>query len=322
MAFHPTFAAILLLTSVFLGHTTTAFTVYPRLTALSSIFLSKSNDNNSNNNAPLKSRLAGNTRPPTVEELQIMDTMIDKLADAKPYDLPTAVQRAYRVISSPQFFLRIAARQDMATSEQEQSKLQALACNLVSTLEAVVSTTSDKLDERAQQLEVIVKAAAEPDSGEFLVPLTVERIAAVRQQLSQLDQSELDDTFLTTLDSWMNKSHKDGMDLMVQVLQKVLQAYAGTVVLYQLQQRSSVAQEKQHDTPTLLHELLQTDADYWDEALQRHDTADLTRLQARVQTTMETIVLGLDAGSMQQKVLAEYLQEMNKRIEAINKIKQ
>lgn len=38
-----------------------------------------------------QSRLEGNTREPTAEELAIIDEMITKLADAKPYELPNAV---------------------------------------------------------------------------------------------------------------------------------------------------------------------------------------------------------------------------------------
>ena len=38
------------------------------------------------------SRLEGNMRPPTKEELALMDEMITKLADAKPYELPNAVR--------------------------------------------------------------------------------------------------------------------------------------------------------------------------------------------------------------------------------------
>ena len=118
-----------------------------------------------------------------------MDEMITKLSHAKPYELPVAVQRAFRVISSPQFFLRIAERIDQCssnestTTEEERQRLEALASNLVSTLDAVVSTAQDKLDGVARDVERVVKAAAEPDSGEFLVPLTEERLEAMRRAL-------------------------------------------------------------------------------------------------------------------------------------------
>ena len=68
-----------------------------------------------------------------------------RLAEAKPYELPNAVRNAFRVISSPQFFMRIAARTDEATNDLEKEKLSALASNLVNTLEAVVETTEEKV---------------------------------------------------------------------------------------------------------------------------------------------------------------------------------
>lgn len=48
---------------------------------------------------PLRSRLEGNSRAPTEQELVIMDEMITKLADAKPYELPNAVRNGKPIIS-------------------------------------------------------------------------------------------------------------------------------------------------------------------------------------------------------------------------------
>ena len=131
-----------------------------------------------------------------------------KLADAKPYELPNAVSRAIRVVSSPQFFLRIAERADKATDEMEKEKLSALAENLVNTIQAVVSMTEDSLDERAKDVERVVKAASEPDSGEFLVPLSIERVESMRKVMEELEGEDLNEAFLTTVDSWMNKAHQ------------------------------------------------------------------------------------------------------------------
>eukprot|EP00429_Kryptoperidinium_foliaceum_P042386 CAMPEP_0176100854 /NCGR_PEP_ID=MMETSP0120_2-20121206/50585_1 /TAXON_ID=160619 /ORGANISM="Kryptoperidinium foliaceum, Strain CCMP 1326" /LENGTH=178 /DNA_ID=CAMNT_0017434903 /DNA_START=18 /DNA_END=550 /DNA_ORIENTATION=+ len=119
--------------------------------------------------APKRSRIEGNQVAPSARDIEVMDEMITKLSNAKPYELPNAVRRAFRVISSPRFFMRIAERTDMAESDDERSKLGALASNLVATLEVVVETTEEQLDERAKEVEDVVKAAAEPESGEFLV---------------------------------------------------------------------------------------------------------------------------------------------------------
>jgi len=263
-----------------------------------------------------RSFFEGNQRPPTEEELQVMDEMIDKLGEAKPYELPNAVQRAFRVISSPQFFLRIAARQDQAADIEQKEKLAALASNLVSTLEAVVSTTEDRLDERSKEVETVVKAASEPDSGEFLVPLLPERIEAMRNELLQLDPSSLDESFLTTLDAWMNKSHQDGMDLMVQILQKCLQMYAGIAISRAREGAKSSSHDVDPAALAVFEKLLSTDAEAWQVVLKQTDASLLPQVQSIVHRDMETIVLSLDAGSMAQRVQAEYLQEMVKRIES------
>jgi hypothetical protein len=70
--------------------------------------------------------------------------------------------------------MRIAVRADETTDATQQETGGARG-HLVSTLEAVVSTTEDRMDERAKDVENVIKAAAEPDSGEFMVPLLPER---------------------------------------------------------------------------------------------------------------------------------------------------
>jgi hypothetical protein len=102
------------------------------------------------------SLIEGNQLDPSEQQKQLMDEMITKLADAKPNELPDAVRRALRVISSPQFFLRIAERTDDAIDDDEKEKLAALASNLVSTLEVVVAAV--ETTEEEETLDDIVRA--------------------------------------------------------------------------------------------------------------------------------------------------------------------
>jgi hypothetical protein len=279
-------------------------------------------DENAENGGPNTSRLLGNNRKPTAAEIQVMDEMITKLSNAKPYELPNAVRRAMRVISTPQFFLRIAERVDMArvwADPVEQEKLSALATNLVSTLEAIVSTAEDRLEERAKEVEEVVKAAAEPESGEFLVPLLPERSEAMRSKLEGLDPSSLDEGFLATVDAWVNKSYQDGMHLMVGILQKVLQTYAGIQISRALKSNDA---RNSTEAATLMEHLLHNDTEVWEAEIQKliqGDTAasSLRALKNEVQRTMETVVLGLETGSLAQRVQAEYLRELVSRIDAI-----
>jgi len=174
--------------------------------------------------------LEGNMREPTPQEISIMDEIITKLSNAKPYELPNVFSKAIRIISSPRFFLRIAERAEIESNPLEKEKLSTLAQNLAFTIEAVVSTTEDKLDDRACVLECVVKAAAEPDSGEFLVPLPPERVESIRVEMEKVDHLDLDEGFLSSVDTWINKSYQDGMDGMVSILQKVLQMYAAIAI--------------------------------------------------------------------------------------------
>ena len=221
--------------------------------------------------------------------------------------------------------MRIAERADTTKDEQEKEKLSALASNLVNTLEAVVETTEEQLDERAKEVETVVKAAAEPDSGEFLVPLLPERIEAMKKKLEGLDESCLDEGFLSTLDAWMNKSHEDGIDGMVGILQKVLQIYAGLQIRRARANQAPGDQnddkkEEQKAAVKLFEKLLQTDTELW-EAEIRAAAKDVPpeKLTSEVQRTMESVVLGLENGSMAQQVQAEYLRELVTRIETVQK---
>jgi hypothetical protein len=214
-----------------------------------------------------------------------------------------------RVISSPKFFIRIAELADACEDIPGKQKLAILAASLASTLEAVVETTEERLEERAKEVEMVVKAAAEPDNGEFLVPLLPERVAAMRKALENLDESSLDECFLSTVDAWMNKSNLDGMDLMVQILQTLLQMYAGT----QIYRARSAHQFNSKPEAELFDRLLQTDCNEWEREIRK------SLMEVSTGCLMEFVVLGLESGSTAQQIQAEYLRELVSRIETIEK---
>lgn len=271
-------------------------------------------------NVPKKSRIEGNQREPSARDIEVMDEMITKLSNAKPYELPNAVRRAFRVISSPRFFLRVAERTDMADGE-EKEKLTAFASNLVAVVEAVVETTEEQLDERAKEVEDVVKAAAEPKTGEFLVPLLPPQVEAMRKKVEAMEPSSLDEGFLSTIDAWMMKSHEDGMDGMVGILQKVLQMYSG-VQIARARERLYSGEGEATSAAKLFDKLLTVDTDMWDAEIRKAIKADEVApksLISEIQKTMESVVLGLENGSMAQRVQAEYLRELVTRTESMQK---
>jgi len=300
------------------------------------------NDEIPSTGTPKFSRLGGNIREPSPQEISVIDDMITKLSNVKPYELPNAVSKAIRVVSSPRFFLRIAERADTEQDPAEKEKLATLAENLTATISAVVSTTEDKLDDRAKSVEDVLKCAAEPDSGDFMVPLSTDRVDAMRDKMNNLDPDSLDEGFLSTVDAWMNKSQQDGMDGMVGILQKVLQIYAGIAISrsrleLQLSVGAAVSNEGQAKADKVLAEkeaagpdsaaafmqrLMAIDTDAWDAELLgtfRKEEIKPNSILSEVQRTIETVVLGLENGSMAQRVQAEFLKELVTRIEIVEK---
>ena len=277
-------------------------------------------------------------RQPTAADLAVIDDMITKLGNAKIYELPAAVAPAIRVISSPQFFLRIAELADATKDPDEKEKLSALAENLVNTIKAVVSMAEDGMADRQRDVETVVKAASEPETGEFLVPLTSERVNAMRIELEKLEPEDLNEGFLTTIDAWMNKVSQDGMDGMVVILQKVLQIYAGTVISrarLRLQANvgaalvgedqavadALVASGGESTASSMFEKLLHVDTDEWNaeikSGIEGSDGVTKDALIGEVQKTMEGVILGLENGSMTQRIQAEFLRELVTRIESV-----
>ena len=120
------------------------------------------------------------------------------------------------------------------------------------------------------------------------------------------------------------------MDGMVTIMQKALQIYAGLQISrarVQLQANvgAAVAGEDQAAADavaaaasTLLEKLLSVDTDFWDVEIQNGISEEVSKesLISEVQKTMESVILGLENGSMVQRVQAEYLRELVTRIEA------
>jgi hypothetical protein len=78
--------------------------------------------------------------------------------------------------------------------------------------------------------------------------------------------------------------------------------------------------EEQKAAAELFEKLLQTDTEMWESEI-RAAANDVPpeKLTSEVQRTMESVVLGLENGSMAQQVQAEYLRELVTRIETVQK---
>ena len=132
------------------------------------------------------------------------------------------------------------------------------------------------------------------------------------------------------------------MDGMVTIMQTALQIYAGTTIArarvrLQANVGAAVSGEDQAAADAvvdatkkgdsgmnsaasdLLEKLLHIDTDDWDVEIRSGIENDVAKedLVSEVQKTMEAVILGLENGSMAQRVQAEFLRELVTRIEAV-----
>ena len=98
-----------------------------------------------------------------------------------------------------------------------------LASKCMKLIETMVEQTESTIQESSKLLENIVATAADPDTGEFQVPLTSESVARMR---AAVDGTAVDERMLNTVYAWIRKSDEDKLDGMVHILQHLLQCYA------------------------------------------------------------------------------------------------
>jgi len=117
---------------------------------------------------------------------------------------------------------------------------------------------------------------------------------------------------------------------MVEILQKCLQQYSGVSILrarknQQIQGKDDNEENDETSPSTaaseLFEEILRIDTDTWDNKIRDGllSSSDLSsqKLINEIQKTMENVVLGLENGSMAQRIQAEFLRELVTRVESV-----
>jgi hypothetical protein len=105
---------------------------------------------------------------------------------------------------------------------------------------------------------------------------------------------------------------------MVEILQKCLQQYSGVSILRARKLANN--ESNKSAAAKLFDKLLEIDTDAWDAEIRngvKSDDLTTQSLIAEIQKTMETVVLGLENGSMAQRVQAEFLRELVSRVESV-----
>eukprot|EP00238_Polyblepharides_amylifera_P013454 CAMPEP_0196586568 /NCGR_PEP_ID=MMETSP1081-20130531/54802_1 /TAXON_ID=36882 /ORGANISM="Pyramimonas amylifera, Strain CCMP720" /LENGTH=287 /DNA_ID=CAMNT_0041908491 /DNA_START=131 /DNA_END=994 /DNA_ORIENTATION=- len=239
-----------------------------------------------------------------LESTANLDKLIDLMLEAKEDEMPSLIGQ--NVMSFNQkFFMRIATRNDSSTDEVQKLKLAELAGMTMRLLDKMVSQTSNKMSDSGEVLQIICAAAADPVSGELEVPLNYQQICAMRKAMSERSE-QMDEAVLAQAYSWIRKSSDNGLEGMVTILQRVLQLYAA----YALVPNASPTAEA--NTPTRsLEEVLSSNIEDWERILSNAADQEFGGVFIEeLQKKMEEVVLGMPNGSYAQRVLAEYLKQV------------
>eukprot|EP00240_Pyramimonas_obovata_P005944 CAMPEP_0118933332 /NCGR_PEP_ID=MMETSP1169-20130426/11933_1 /TAXON_ID=36882 /ORGANISM="Pyramimonas obovata, Strain CCMP722" /LENGTH=340 /DNA_ID=CAMNT_0006876083 /DNA_START=37 /DNA_END=1059 /DNA_ORIENTATION=- len=247
-----------------------------------------------------------------LKDMAALDNLIDSMLTATAEEMPMIIGQSVMSLNQ-KFFLRIATRSDSISDPEAKKQLSDLAVTVMRLLDEMVKQTKTTMNTSGELLQKIVTAAADPATGEFMVPLAPENISAMRTAVSE-SFAQVDEGVIAQAYSWIRKSDDDGLKGMVEILQRVLQLYAAHTLV---QGATPTAEE---GTPErALEEVLAADVEDWQRLLVESDGAGygtgafIDELHKR----MEGVVLGMANGSYTQRVLAEYLKEVEERAKEV-----
>jgi len=237
----------------------------------------------------------------------LIDSLVAARTDTEFVNLVTTNVLSFDV----KFFLRVASRADVAAAGEKKA-LTAVATRVMGMMDGIVKQTQTQMSSSAQVLQQLVGAAADEGTGAFVLPLRQDRLDKVRATMAAVT---VDEPVLANAFAWMRKATDDGLDGMVVVIQRVLQLWAGT----QLKAPPQGAKTKADPgAESALAAMMATTEEEWDALLARSraEAPGLTELalQTALQQRMEGVVLGLPNGSYAQKIQAEYLKELERRV--------
>ena len=264
-------------------------------------------------------RSASGDSPFDVSEAAVLanlDGLIDSLMQAKSDAEFVNVVTANVLSFDVKFFLRLAARADVAP-EQDKAALTRVSQRVMGMMDGIVAQTQRQMSSSAEVLSKLVGAAADDGTGAFVLPLRQDRLDAVRGALQTV---AVDEPVLSNAYAWMRKASDDGLDGMVVVIQRVLQLWAGKQLAAPPQSAKTAADPA---AEALLRKLMDTTEESWDQVLgasaAEASATGLTgsTIQTALQQRMEGVVLGLPNGSYAQRIQAEYLKELEKRVKAV-----
>lgn len=282
-----------------------------------------------------------------IEDVKARDMLIDALLEASSQSegkLLETVSESLLALDK-EFWLRFALRTDQCETGEEKEKMATLANSVMKITELIVKQSETSLDNAQTWLIKLLQEAAD-ENGQWHLPLDESEIDKMRQfmkeklmktagqetTLPQAGEEECDmESLLATAYAWMRKAMDDAENKeaqgLVPLLQKVLQLYASEYLLNHSQTNPLQAEndaleaagEIQFSLPAreAMDKLVKSDEKEWSaqlEQLAEQQACTEDALLVELQKKKELIILGMRGGMYEQRVLVEYLQELEERV--------
>eukprot|EP00271_Cylindrocystis_brebissonii_P002449 TRINITY_DN13070_c0_g1_i1.p1 TRINITY_DN13070_c0_g1~~TRINITY_DN13070_c0_g1_i1.p1 ORF type:complete len:370 (+),score=76.66 TRINITY_DN13070_c0_g1_i1:299-1408(+) len=250
-----------------------------------------------------------------------LDRFIDKLRATDSSELPLAVTENVLAFDR-MFWLRLAARADTCQGEDDKKDFEELASSIMSLVEKIVKKTDESIGTKTDILSDLLKCLADSDGQIRWPPESPQKLEELRQAVTEkLTAGLLDEPFLAGVSAQLRQAgEKNGSPGLIALLQKVLQVYAGA----ELAQRSFATQADgtSNEAEQLLESLIAADEVMWEDLIRRGvssgqgEVAESDLLKV-VEKRMERMFIRTESGSYKQRVLGEFLRELEERTSAV-----
>ncbi|KAJ7524675.1 hypothetical protein O6H91_17G015600 [Diphasiastrum complanatum] len=250
-----------------------------------------------------------------------LDRLINTLRDSDNSELSKLVAENVLAFDT-NFWLRLATRTELCESSDDKLDYEELASNLMKVIERLVQKTEEKIDSSTDVLKSVLRPITTELTEEIVWPPPDARnLALMKKELLQREQEGyLDESFLSEVNAQLRQAKEDkDKPGLVAMLQRVLQLYAARV----LSKRSYAKKDKKVDEgEQLLETIISVEEESWNDLLRTGlllgggnvEAEDFSRV---ISKRIERTLMRTDSGSYTQRVLVEYLKEIEKRYESL-----
>eukprot|EP00270_Netrium_digitus_P011050 TRINITY_DN3487_c0_g1_i1.p1 TRINITY_DN3487_c0_g1~~TRINITY_DN3487_c0_g1_i1.p1 ORF type:complete len:388 (-),score=113.56 TRINITY_DN3487_c0_g1_i1:111-1205(-) len=252
-----------------------------------------------------------------------LDLFLDKLRDCDSQKLPQLV--AENVLAFDQrFWLRLATRAESCPSQDDKADMEELAQSIMSIIERLVQGTEDRINKSTDMLTEMLNSAviAAGEEGQEFVwpPRDPDYLQKLKQAVVERERSgQIDEGFLSAVTAQLrNAAEARDKPGLVAMLQTVLQMYAAICFAqrsYAINTDGSV-----NHAEVLLEKLLSEEEERWQDIIR--DGVEYgggqvkeDELLTAVEKRKERLFMRTESGSYKQRVLGEYLQEVETRVQ-------